>query len=115
MSHRAMRLSQVVAVGLPLVGAAGCATEQKRAAQAQIERARTAYQQAQTDPNVQTYAPLRLIDAEKALRAAEGAKDVDERLHLGYIAVKKAEIESVSGGTGKTEENMQELGKEEAG
>jgi OmpA-OmpF porin, OOP family len=112
MSHRTIQLSQVVAAILPLVVAAGCASEQKRAAQAQIERARAAYQQAQTDPNVQTYAPLRLIDAEKALRAAEGAKDVDDRLHLGYIAVKKAEIASVTGATSKTEQNMQQLGKE---
>ena len=112
MSHRTIQLSQVVAAVLPLVVAAGCASEQKRAAQAQIEQARAAYRQAQTDPNVQTYAPLRLIDAEKALRAAEGAKDVDDRLHLGYIAVKKAEIASVTGATSKTEQNMQQLGKE---
>jgi outer membrane protein OmpA-like peptidoglycan-associated protein len=112
MSHRAIRLSQVVAVILPLVVAAGCASEQQRAARAQMERARTAYQLAQTDPTVQTYAPLRLIDAEKALRAAEGAKDVDDRLHLGYIAEKKAEIATVTGATSKTEQSMQQLGKE---
>jgi len=112
MSHRAMRLSQVVAVVLPLVVAAGCATEQKRAAQAQIERARAAYQQAQTDPNVQTYAPLRLIDAERALRVAEGTKDLDDRLHLGYVAERKAAIASVTGATSKTEQSMQQLGKE---
>jgi outer membrane protein OmpA-like peptidoglycan-associated protein len=112
MSHRTIRLSQVVAVVLPLVVAAGCASEQQRAARAQMERARTAYQVAQTDPTVQTYAPLRLIDAEKALRAAEGAKDVDDRLHLGYIAEKKAEIASVTGATSKTEQSMQQLGKE---
>src|SRR5262249_50682998 len=90
MSHRTIQLSQVVAAILSLVVAAGCASEQKRAAQAQIDRARTAYQQAQTDPNVQTYAPLRLIDAEKALRAAEGAEDVGGRLHPGHKAGKKA-------------------------
>jgi len=43
MSHRTIQLSQVVAAILLLVVAAGCASEQKRAAQAQIERARTAY------------------------------------------------------------------------
>ena len=112
MSHRTIQLSQVVAVVLPLFVAAGCASEQKRAARAQMERARTAYQLAQTDATVQTYAPLRLIDAEKALRAAEGAKDVDDRLHLGYIAEKKAEIATVTGATSKTEQNMQQLGKE---
>src|SRR5262245_17008639 len=112
MSHRAMRLSQVVAVVLPLVVAAGCASEQKRIAQAQIDRARAAYQQAQTDPSVQTYAPLRLIDAERALRVAEGTKDPDDRLHLGYIAEKKAAIASVTGATSKTEQSMQQLGKE---
>lgn len=112
MSHRTIQLSQVVALVLLLLAAAGCASEQKRAAQAQVERARTAYQRAQTDPTVQTYAPLRLIDAERALRAAEGAKDVDDRLHLGYIAEKKAEIATVTGATSKTEQGMQQLGKE---
>jgi outer membrane protein OmpA-like peptidoglycan-associated protein len=112
MSHRTIRLSQVVAVILPLFVAMGCASEQKRAARAQMERARTAYQQAQADPTVQTYAPLRLIDAEKALRAAEGAKDADDRLHLGYIAEKKAEIATVAGATSKTEQSMQQLGKD---
>jgi len=112
MSHRPIQLGQVVAVVLSLVVTAGCASEQKRAAQAQIERARAAYQQAQTDPSVQTYAALRLIDAEKALRAAEGSKDVDDRLHLGYIAEKKAAIASVTGATSKTEQSMQQLGKE---
>ena len=112
MSHRTIQLSQIVAVVLLLLVAAGCASEQKRAAQAQVERARTAYQRAQTDPTVQTYAPLRLIDAEKALRAAEGTKDVDDRLHLGYLAEKKAEIATVTGATSKTEQGMQQLGKE---
>ena len=112
MSHRTIQLSQIVSVVLLLLAAAGCASEQKRAAQAQVERARTAYQRAQTDPTVQTYAPLRLIDAERALRAAEGAKDVDDRLHLGYIAEKKAEIAKVTGATSKTEQGMQQLGKE---
>jgi outer membrane protein OmpA-like peptidoglycan-associated protein len=111
MSHRTIQLVQVVAVVLPLV-AAGCASEQKRIAQAQIDRARAAYQQAQTDPNVQTYAPLRLIDAERALRVAEATKDPDDRLHLGYIAEKKAAIASVTGATSKTEQSMQQLGKE---
>jgi len=112
MSHRTIQLSQIVAVVLLLLVAAGCASEQKRAAQAQMERARTAYQRAQTDPTVQTYAPLRLIDAERALRAAEGTTDVDDRLHLGYIAEKKAEIATVTGATGKTDQGMQQLGKE---
>jgi outer membrane protein OmpA-like peptidoglycan-associated protein len=112
MSHRTIQLSQTVAVVLLLLVAAGCASEQKRAAQVQMERARTAYQRAQTDPTVQTYAPLRLIDAERALRAAEGATDVDDRLHLGYIAEKKAEIATVTGATGKTDQGMQQLGKE---
>ena len=112
MSHRTIQLSQTVAVVLLLLVATGCASEQKRAAQAQVERARTAYQRAQTDPTVQTYAPLRLIDAERALRAAEGTTDVDDRLHLGYIAEKKAEIATVTGATSKTEQGMQQLGKE---
>jgi len=114
MSHPIVQLTAVVAV-LPLVLAAGCASsDAKRAARAQLERAEAAYRQAQADPSVQTYAPLRLMDAEKALQAALQAKDSDDKAHLGYLAERRAQLASVMGATAKTEQSMQQLRQETA-
>ena len=114
MSHHIVQLTTVVAV-LPLVLAAGCASsDAKRAARAQLERAEAAYRQAQADPSVQTYAPLRLMDAEKALQAALQAKDSDDKAHLGYLAERRAQLASVMGATAKTEQSMQQLRQETA-
>ena len=114
MSHHIVQLTAVVAV-LPLVLAAGCASsDAKRAARAQLERAEAAYRQAQADPSVQTYAPLRLMDAEKALQAALQAKDSDDKAHLGYLAERRAQLASVMGATAKTEQGMQQLRQETA-
>jgi outer membrane protein OmpA-like peptidoglycan-associated protein len=114
MSHHIVQLTAVVAV-LPLVLAAGCASsDAKRAARAQLERAEAAYRQAQADPSVQTYAPLRLMDAEKALQAAQQAKDSDDKAHLGYLAERRAQLASVMGATAKTEQSMQQLRQETA-
>jgi outer membrane protein OmpA-like peptidoglycan-associated protein len=114
MSQHIVQLTAVVAV-LPLVLAAGCASsDAKRAARAQLERAEAAYRQAQADPSVQAYAPLRLMDAEKALQAAQQAKDSDDKVHLGYLAERKAQLASVTGATAKTEQGMQQLRQETA-
>ena len=116
MSQRTVQLAHVVAVLTVLILAVGgCASsDQKRAARAQLERAQAAYRLAQSDPNVQSYAPLRLMDAQKALQAAQEAKDSDEKLHLGYVAERKAQLATVTGGTAQTEQNMQSLRKETA-
>ena len=108
MRQRTVQLTRVVAVlALPIV-AVGCASsDATRAAKAQIERAQAAYQQAQSDPHVQAYAPLRLVDAQKALQAAQEAKGNDDKLHLGYLAERKAQLASVTGATGNTEQSMQ--------
>jgi len=115
MRQRTVQLTRVVAVlALPIV-AVGCASsDATRAAKAQIERAQAAYQQAQSDPHVQAYAPLRLVDAQKALQAAQEAKGNDDKLHLGYLAERKAQLASVTGATGNTEQSMQQLRKETA-
>jgi outer membrane protein OmpA-like peptidoglycan-associated protein len=114
MSQHIVQLTAVVAI-LPLVLAAGCASsDAKRAARAQLERAEAAYRQAQADPSVQAYAPLRLMDAEKALQAAQQAKDNDDKVHLGYLAERKAQLASVTGATAKTEQGMQQLRQETA-
>jgi len=71
MSQRAVQLTRVIAVVGVLGVFVGCASSGKqRAAKAKLERAQAAYLAAQADPNVQAYAPLRLRDAQKALRAA---------------------------------------------
>ena len=115
MRQRTVQLTRVVAVlALPIV-AVGCASsDAQRAAKTQIERAQAAYQQAQSDPHVQAYAPLRLVDAQKALQAAQEAKGNDDKLHLGYLAERKAQLASVTGATGNTEQSMQQLRKETA-
>ena len=103
MSQRTVQLTRVVAVTGVLSVVVGCAaSSQQRAAKAQLERAQAAYQQAQADPNVQAYAQLRLGDAQKALRAAEQAEDSQEKIHLGYLAEKKALLASVTGATSKS-------------
>ena len=106
-------VTRVVAVVGVLSVVAGCAASSKqRAARAQLERAQAAYQQAQADPNVQSYAQLRLGDAQKALRVAEEAKDSDEKLHLAYLAERRAQLATVTGATGKTEQSTEQLRRE---
>ena len=113
MSQRTVPLSWIVAALLLLTIATGCAsTDQRRAVKAQMERAQAAYQQARADPNVQTYAQLRFVDAERALQAAERAKDLDEQLHLGYVAERKAQLAMVTGATIRTEQSLQQIGRD---
>jgi outer membrane protein OmpA-like peptidoglycan-associated protein len=113
MSERNGQLRRVASVVGLLIVAGGCASSaQQRAARSQLERAQAAYQQAEADPNAQRYAQGRLADAQKTLREAEQAKHSDERLHLSYLAEKKALLASVTGATGKTEQNMEQLRRE---
>jgi outer membrane protein OmpA-like peptidoglycan-associated protein len=113
MSERNVQLRCVASVVGLLIVAGGCASSaQQRVARSQLERAQAAYQQAEADPNVQMYAQGRLADAQKTLREAEQAKHSDERLHLSYLAEKKALLASVTGATGKTEQNMEQLRRE---
>src|SRR4029453_15679189 len=113
MNQRTVQLSRVVAMFLVPIIATSCASsDQQQAVKGQMEQAQAPYQQAKADPNVQTYAQLRLADAEKALLAAERAKDLDEKLHLGYLAERKAQLASVTGATSMTEQNIQQFGRE---
>jgi outer membrane protein OmpA-like peptidoglycan-associated protein len=113
MSPFSAQIRYIVAALLPFAVLAGCASaEKERAAQAQLEKARMAYQQAQADPNVQKYAASRLAEAQKAVQGAERAKDLDDMQQLSYVAERKAEIASLAGATGKAEQDAQLLGKE---
>jgi outer membrane protein OmpA-like peptidoglycan-associated protein len=113
MNRISARIRWVVAAVLPLAVVAGCASaEKEQAARAQLERAQAAYRQAQADPNVQAYAQIRLADAQKAMQAAEQAKDLDDIQQLGYLAEKKAQIASLAGASRKAEQDAQQLSKE---
>jgi outer membrane protein OmpA-like peptidoglycan-associated protein len=113
MNRISPRIRWVVAAVLPLAVVAGCASaEKEQVARAQLERAQAAYRQAQADPNVQAYAQIRLADAQKAMQAAEQAKDLDDIQQLGYLAEKKAQIASLAGASRKAEQDAQQLSKE---
>lgn len=57
-----------------------------------LERARSAYEQAQANPNIGKNAPVSLYEAAQALKKAEQAQDETELNHLAYIAERKAQI-----------------------
>ena len=78
---------------------------------ASFERAQAAYQRRGRSQRADVR-PGPLADAQKTLREAEQAKHSDERLHLSYLAEKKALLASVTGATGKTEQNMEQLRRE---
>jgi len=113
MSQPRIHWPAVASVVGVLVVVGGCAASaQQRAARSQLERAQEAYLQAESDPSVQAYAPVRLAEAQKALQEAQQAKHSDEMLHLSYVAERKAQIASVTGATGKTEQRTEQLRKE---
>jgi OOP family OmpA-OmpF porin len=93
---------------------AGCGpSQQENIARDRLGNARTAYAQAKANPNVEAYAPIPLIDAGKALQAAEQAKDYKAMEHLGYLAEKKSQI-AVTLAEGKVAERESELLSKEA-
>jgi len=113
MSQLSILIRRVGMAVLPLILVAGCASSrQEQAARAQLERAQAAYRQAQADPNVQAYAQLWLADAQKAVQAAEQAKTLEEKVSLGYVAEKRAQIATIAGATTKTEQDTLQLSRE---
>lgn len=73
-----------------------------------LEQARTAYNTAKSNQDVQVYAPVPLIEAEKAMALAERAKDPVDISHLSYIAEKRSLI-AVAIAEGKVAENEAQL------
>ena len=113
MSQSSVHVRRVAYVVGVLIVAGGCASSsQQRAARTQLERAKEAYLQADSDPAVQAYAQPRLAEAQKALKDAEQAKHTDDMLHLAYLAEKRAQIAAVTGATGKAEHSMEQLHRE---
>lgn len=73
-----------------------------------LEQARTAYNAAKGNQDVQVYAPVPLIEAEKAMALAERAKDPADISHLSYLAEKRSLI-AVAIAEGKVAENDAQL------
>jgi len=107
-------INRMVGLWIPvIILAAGCGPSQKEMmAKDQLESARSAYLQAKSDRNVETYAPLPFAEAGKALQAAEQAKDPEEKMQLAYIAEKRAQMATVNAQGKMAERDAEKLSKE---
>jgi hypothetical protein len=82
---RQFGIAGLVVAGIATLGCAPLST-------APLERARAAYQDAIGDPRVAEHAPLALHDAERALRAAERARNEKDMASLAYVVERRVEI-----------------------
>jgi outer membrane protein OmpA-like peptidoglycan-associated protein len=105
-------------LGLAAISAlvlAGCATAQlEPLAQDRLARAQAAVDQARGDAGVQMFAPVALMDAEKALKAARQSTDPREIEHLAYLAERKSQIALALSDAGKAGKDAEQLGKDTA-
>jgi len=105
-----------IAVGLWIpvfVLVTGCGpSQQDMMAKDQLERARSAYNQAKADKNVVAFAPTALADAGKALQAAEKANNSEEKGQLAYVAEKRAQIATLSAEGIAAEKAVEKMGRE---
>src|SRR3989304_965632 len=86
-------MGMIVLISLLIFIIAGCGpSQQEKMARDRLESARTTYAQVKANPYVESYAPVPLIDAGKAMQAAEKAKNYVEMEHLAYLAEKKSQI-----------------------
>lgn len=90
--------------------AVGCGPS--KMAKDQLEKARKAYAQAKADPDVKTFAPIHLSDAEQAIREAERAGNSEAIIHKSYLAERKAQIAMTVAEGKKAEENIRKLNTE---
>ena len=107
--------SYVTKISLALIIAAvmsgaGCATIPEK--NAELDRARAAYERAASDPHVEKNAPVALYEAGQALKKAEQAKDAEEMEYLAYIAERKAQIAMAQTEEKIAEKEMDELSRE---
>ena len=104
-----LRLAISLVVGVSMVGL-GCSTAVQPVA---LEQARTAYVQAQQDPQVATHAPVALRQAEEAVNRAEQAwkqhKDTEEAQHLAALAERRVEIARATAEKSMAEANIEQL------
>ncbi len=102
--------------GLLLVSSigAGCGPTTNAA----LERARDNYAQAQQNPQISTYAPVPLQEAQQSLQQAEQAwkddKDSDEVNHLSYVTDQRIAIARSTAEKKLTEAEMKKLSEERA-
>ncbi len=114
------RFSPWVKIGFGLTAfalflAAGCANpQQEKIAKDRLDLARTAYQEAKTNRNVEAFAPLPFAEAGKALQAAEQAKNAEEMEQLAYVAEKRSKIAVVVAEGRMAERDADRLSKETA-
>jgi len=72
---------------------AGCGpSQQEMMARDHLANAKAAYAQARANPNVAINAPIPLMDAGRAVEAAEQAREFDEMDHLAYLSERKTRI-----------------------
>src|SRR5215470_6439093 len=83
-----------------------------------LERARANYAQAQQNPQISTYAPVPLQEAQQSLQQAEQAwkddKDSDEVNHLAYVTDQRVMIARNTAEKKMTEAEMKRLNEERA-
>ncbi len=106
-------LAMSTAVGMSLVGL-GCSTIPARPVA--LEEARTAYAQAQQDPQVATNAPVALREAEEAVRRAEQTwekdKNVREVQNLAAVAKRRVEVARAAAEQKMAEDELAHLSAE---
>jgi OOP family OmpA-OmpF porin len=105
----------IIPFSLVILTLAGCGSSaQENIARDRLKSARATYAQAKANPDVEAYAPVALIDAGKALQAAEQARDYTTMEHRAYLAEKKSQI-AVTLAEGKmAEREAERLRREEA-
>ncbi len=106
--------ASIAALAALTIATFGCASD---APSRELKNARTAYTQARTG-DAARYAPDTLVDAERALRAAERAHDDDARSDIeksrAYVAQRKAELAMTHGAIGRERREQAQAEKEYA-
>jgi OmpA-OmpF porin, OOP family len=94
---------------------AGCGpSQQEIMAKDRLEKAQAFFRQVKSNSDVQAYAPAPLYDAQKAMDAAERAKDYQEMEHLSYLAERKSQMVMAITEQRKAEKETGALSKETA-
>ncbi len=91
----------------------GCGpSQQEIMAKERLERTKGFYEQVKSNPDAIAYAPADLYDAQKAMSAAEQAKDYQKMEHLTYLAERKAQTVMAVTEQRKAEKETASLSKE---
>jgi len=101
----------LIVIGVFLIGIAlsGCGPTKT----AELDQARAAYQQAESNPDVGQYAPVVLREARQSLQKAEAADDEGVQKHYSFIAERTAELAQVTAVQRKSEDQLEQLSKEQ--